>query len=122
MSTPPKLGQYPYPQHDDKFDSPALHWLRNHSNYLRAEGFLGTLSATLIYLRGFIANLLIVFPCLLLIGMLLGTFHHWILENSILIALCFTGSIAFGYAVFFGPSGFSVGRDRAHRSRSRSPS
>ena len=65
MSTPPKLGQYPYPQHDDKFDSPALKWLRNQSDYLRGEGFLGTLSATVIYLRGFIANLLIVFPCLL---------------------------------------------------------
>ncbi len=63
MHTPPKLGQYPYPRQDEKLDSPALEWLRNHSSYLTASGFLNTIGAGAIYLRGVLGNLIIVMPC-----------------------------------------------------------
>lgn len=102
MQKPPNPGQYPYPRNNDALDSPALTWLRNHSDYLTASGFLGTIGAAAIYLRGFFGNLLIVTPVLMAIGIALGLMHRWILDNTLYIALCYAAIVGLFFAAHFG--------------------
>ncbi len=98
----PKLGDYPYRKGDGRLDSPALEWLRNHSSYLTASGFLGTVGAGAVYLRGFIGNLLIVTPVLLLLGLTLGLLHRTIIDNTLWISLGFGGTAAALFACYYG--------------------
>ena len=108
MSNPPKLGEYPYPREDDRFDSPALTWLRNYSSYLTAGGPLGTIGALAIYIRGVIGNLLIVTPLLMVVGIALGLLHRQIDANTERIVAGYGFVAMVFFSIYFGNATLKV--------------
>lgn len=119
MHTSPEFGQYPYPRNDDNFDSPALEWLRNHSSYLTASGFLGTIGAGAIYLRGVIGNLLIVTPILMAAGIFLGWFHRSIIDSTLFIIGAYAAFVGVLFVIYYGITTFNQTRNRPVRESSQ---
>ncbi len=83
----PMPGEFPFPIIQSDRESIYLTWLRNHSSYLTAGGFLGGLSAIAVYTRGVFGNLLMLLPILLLVGGILGGLHFWLLSHTLVFTL-----------------------------------
>lgn len=68
-------GAFPYGKTGQDIDeTPPTQWLRDHSRYLVQNGVTSVVSALAIYLRGIVANMLIVFPPLLALA---AAFLYW---------------------------------------------
>ena len=76
-----RLGEFPYPLTEGPRESRYLTWLRNHSNYMTPRGFFDLLRSVGVLVRGIVVNFLIFLPYLLLISIVLGYTHHWMLVN-----------------------------------------
>ena len=94
------LGEFPFPLSDGPKESAYLTWLRNHSNYMTARGFLDYLRSVGVLVRGIIVNFLIFLPYLLIVSIILGYAHHWILENPFRWSLGVL-AIAVGWILLF---------------------
>jgi hypothetical protein len=80
MST--SAGAFPYGKTgEDVGETPATKYLRDHSRYLVQNGVTSVLSGLAVYLRGIMANILIVFPLLLTVA---AAFVWWFPDSHIL--------------------------------------
>ena len=101
----PKSGEFPFRLSDSDRESKYLTWVRNHSSYLMVGGPLNALGALAIYVRGVMGNLLVIMPYLILVGLLLGWFHHDLYRNPFVFTqwvLLYAGIVFlffFGYAI-----------------------
>ena len=77
----PKPGEFPFRILSGEQESRYVTWVRNNSSFLQLSGVLGALQGLTTYVRGVIGNLIILTPVLFVLGLLLGSFHFWMLEN-----------------------------------------
>jgi hypothetical protein len=82
----PTQGAFPFRILETTEESIFLTWLRNHSSYLAAGGFVGTLSAIGVYVRGVFANLMILSLVFIPLGFLLGYVHYDLLMHPFYVS------------------------------------
>jgi hypothetical protein len=115
-SEQPMPGEFPFPIIQSDRESIYLTWLRNHSSYLTAGGFLGGLSAIAVYTRGVFGNLLMLLPILLLVGGILGGLHFWLLSHTLVFTLgVMLAAIALSLLYFAARSGDPRDQQKRHR-------
>lgn len=95
-----ELGAFPFPLTEGPDESRYLTWLRNHSNYMAVRGFLDYLRSAGVLVRGIIVNFLIFLPWLLLVAIVLGYAHHFMLDNPFLLTWI-AGTVAVGWILLF---------------------
>jgi hypothetical protein len=59
-------GNFPFESHLDSEETPSVRHIRDYSNYLMPHGKMDILESLVIYLRGIVANVILVLPWLLL--------------------------------------------------------
>ena len=71
-----KRGDFPFPLTKGPVESRYLTWLRNHSNYMAAGGFMDYLRIGGVLVRGILINFLILLSLLLLVSLAVGYLYR----------------------------------------------
>lgn len=87
-------GQFPFPLDKDPSRNRYLAWIRDRSSYLTVGGVGNVLASLASFAWGVFKNLTCLLPVYLLVGIVLGWLHFFLIENwlvgALVIAVCFT--------------------------------